>query len=84
MITTHPAYSLLEERAKKEALSIHKGERRVSIRPLVDISHLLSVVLDDLLESLRIENGVESYTELVKDMHFYPDLHGKVAVTIPI
>lgn len=33
-------------------------------------------VLADQLEKLRIEAGAESLTELTKDMHFYPDLHG--------
>ncbi|KAI0699834.1 Pentulose kinase [Cytidiella melzeri] len=33
-------------------------------------------VLHDELEKLRKENGAESFTELTKDMHFYPDLHG--------
>ncbi|KAH9950160.1 Pentulose kinase [Amylocystis lapponica] len=33
-------------------------------------------VLHDELEKLRIEAGVDSWTELTKDMHFYPDLHG--------
>jgi len=57
MITTHPAYPQLVERAKKESTSIHS-------------------VLADQLEKLRTEAGVESLTELTKDMHFYPDLHG--------
>jgi hypothetical protein len=33
-------------------------------------------VLHDELEKLRQETGAESFTELTKDMHFYPDLHG--------
>ncbi|KAJ3987591.1 Pentulose kinase [Lentinula detonsa] len=33
-------------------------------------------VLQDLLQKMKEENGVESLTELTKDMHFYPDLHG--------
>ncbi|KAI0092507.1 Pentulose kinase [Irpex rosettiformis] len=33
-------------------------------------------VLHDELVKLRRENGVESNTELTKDLHFYPDLHG--------
>ena len=35
------------------------------------------LVLHDELEKLRKENGAESLTELTKDLHFYPDLHGK-------
>ena len=33
-------------------------------------------VLHDELEKLKKEKNVESFTELTKDMHFYPDLHG--------
>ncbi|TFK74375.1 Pentulose kinase [Pluteus cervinus] len=33
-------------------------------------------VLDELLESLKIENKVDSLTELTKDLHIYPDFHG--------
>ena len=33
-------------------------------------------VLHDELEKLRVEAGAESFTELTKDMHMYPDLHG--------
>ncbi|KAG8708072.1 hypothetical protein FRC09_001461 [Ceratobasidium sp. 395] len=35
------------------------------------------VVLAEQLETLRQEAGVESLVELTKDIHFYPDLHGK-------
>ena len=38
--------------------------------------YVMSLVLHDELEKLRVEEGAESYTELTKDMHFYPDLHG--------
>ncbi|KDQ65060.1 hypothetical protein JAAARDRAFT_28723 [Jaapia argillacea MUCL 33604] len=57
MITTHPAYPKLVERAEKERTNIHQ-------------------VLHEILQKLCRENGVESATELTKDMHFYPDLHG--------
>ncbi|THH01759.1 hypothetical protein EW026_g1009 [Hermanssonia centrifuga] len=33
-------------------------------------------VLHDELEKLQAELGAESFTEITKDMHFYPDLHG--------
>lgn len=33
-------------------------------------------MLRDILEKLRVENNVESLTELTKDMHMYPDFHG--------
>ncbi|TDL29142.1 Pentulose kinase [Rickenella mellea] len=57
MITTHPAYPKLVERAKNENTNIHN-------------------VLADQLNHLRKEAGVENLTELTKDMHIYPDLHG--------
>ncbi|KAF9268339.1 Pentulose kinase [Marasmius fiardii PR-910] len=36
----------------------------------------IHVVLYDTLQNLKKEANVESFTELTKDMHFYPDLHG--------
>jgi FGGY-family pentulose kinase len=36
----------------------------------------MHVVLLDVLEKLRCENNVDTYTELTKDLHFYPDFHG--------
>ncbi|KAK7696484.1 hypothetical protein QCA50_001141 [Cerrena zonata] len=33
-------------------------------------------ILHRELEKLKVENEVETFTELTKDMHFYPDLHG--------
>ncbi|KAG1787702.1 uncharacterized protein HD556DRAFT_1408242 [Suillus plorans] len=33
-------------------------------------------VLLDVLEKLRNENNVHTYTELTKNVHFYPDFHG--------
>ncbi|EPQ59684.1 Pentulose kinase [Gloeophyllum trabeum ATCC 11539] len=57
MITTHPAYKELQEKAEKENTNIHE-------------------VLHDTLVKMKEENGVETFTELTKDLHFYPDLHG--------
>ena len=38
----------------------------------------LFVVLEETrkLEELRVENNVESLTELIKDLHVYLDFHG--------
>jgi len=33
-------------------------------------------VLHHELEKLRVQNKVDTFTELTQDMHFYPDLHG--------
>jgi ribulose kinase len=35
-------------------------------------------VLRDILEGMREEKKKESVTEVTKDLHFYPDLHGKL------
>jgi hypothetical protein len=40
-----------------------------------------SIVLLDVLEKLRCENNVDTYTELTKDLHFYPDFHGEISYT---
>ena len=37
------------------------------------------VIVHDELEKLRQEAQVESFTELTKDMHMYPDFHGTPA-----
>ena len=34
------------------------------------------LVLEEKLEKLRVENKVGSLTELIKDLHIYPDFHG--------
>jgi ribulose kinase len=36
----------------------------------------IHTVLDEILEKLRVEEKVESLTELTKDIHLYPDFHG--------
>ncbi|KAG1791840.1 uncharacterized protein HD556DRAFT_1444914 [Suillus plorans] len=36
----------------------------------------IHTVLLDVLEKLRHENHVDTYTELTKHIHFYPDFHG--------
>ncbi len=38
------------------------------------------VVLHDELERLRSEVKAENLTELTKDLHFYPDLHGEYRI----
>lgn len=70
MITTHPAYAELKSIAEERKVKIH-------------------VVLAETLEDLRLEaakasgKSAEDYTltELTKDIHFYPDLHGVSSVT---
>jgi len=37
-------------------------------------------VLHEILENLKIERRAESLTELTKDLHVYPDFHGKWAI----
>ncbi|CAA7269013.1 unnamed protein product [Cyclocybe aegerita] len=36
----------------------------------------IHTVLEERLEKLRTESAVETLTELTKDLHLYPDLHG--------
>ena len=40
------------------------------------MQHTSLAVLHDELERLREEAKAETLTELTKDLHFYPDLHG--------
>ena len=65
VITTHPAYPELQKLAKQQD-KIH-------------------IVLADLLEHLRVQEAKAAkkdpndfpLTELTKDLHMYPDLHGR-------
>ena len=41
------------------------------------------LVLHDELERLRSEVKAENLTELTKDLHFYPDLHGEYGIISP-
>lgn len=36
----------------------------------------IHVLLAEILENQKTESGAESWTEVTKDMHMYPDLHG--------
>ena len=92
MIKTHPAYSQLVELAEKQKTSIHTGTSATIPQTCATVvAAVLMImccccrcccccssdsVLHDELAKLRKENGAESFTELTKDMHFYPDLHG--------
>lgn len=74
MITTHPAYGRLKELASEQKKNIHQGRLFLSSDRFRSL--ICSIVLNDKLEELQKEEGVSSRTELTKDMHFYPDLHG--------
>jgi hypothetical protein len=39
------------------------------------------VVLEEKLEKLRVESNVDSLTELIKDIHVYPDFHGNTMLS---
>ena len=43
-----------------------------------------SIVLEEKLEKLRVENNVGSLTELIKDLHIYPDFHGNTMLSFLI
>ncbi|KAI0052638.1 Pentulose kinase [Auriscalpium vulgare] len=57
IITTHPAYAELKERAAKQQANIHE-------------------VLRQIMDEVKRAEGAGSWTETIKDMHLYPDLHG--------
>ncbi|CCM03980.1 uncharacterized protein FIBRA_06136 [Fibroporia radiculosa] len=57
MITTHPAYSKLQQLAEEQKTNIHD-------------------VLETELNKACKEHGAASWTDLTKEVHFYPDLHG--------
>ncbi|KAI0069267.1 Pentulose kinase [Artomyces pyxidatus] len=57
VITTHPAYVELKERAQNQGVNIH-------------------IVLREVMEEIRKAEGAESWAEVLKEMHLYPDLHG--------
>ena len=42
-----------------------------------EAQNAIHVVIGETLETLREDAGMVTLTELTKDMHFYPDLHGK-------
>jgi hypothetical protein len=44
----------------------------------------MHIVLGETLETLREDSGMETLTELTKEIHFYPDLHGKPGPPFPI
>ena len=44
----------------------------------------IHIILGETLETLREEAGIPTLTELTKDIHFYPDLHGKPGPPFPI
>lgn len=74
MITTHPAYSELKELADKQSVNIHQG---LVIARIASTSCSLSIsVLRETMDKICVAEGKDTWTEGLKDMHFYPDLHG--------
>ena len=49
-----------------------------------DSASFFFVVLEEKLEKLRVENDVGSLTELIKDLHVYPDFHGNTVFSFLI
>lgn len=75
MISTHPARLVLEKTASERGISIFEGK----VAHILLKKHSLirwSTVLEAELERLRKEMGVATLTELTRDLHFYPDIHG--------
>lgn len=78
ILSTHPARNVLEKTASERGVTNFEGEIILYLRgSYSNMSCFLSVlVLEEELERLRKEQGVESLIELTRDLHFYPDLHG--------
>jgi hypothetical protein len=85
IITTHPSYQELVKLGQEQKKNIHTGIYYPCLKLLHSSKTIqlfsafflfLSLVLEERLEKLRVENGVESLTELIKDLHVYPDFHG--------
>ncbi|KAG8903075.1 hypothetical protein FRB99_003781 [Tulasnella sp. 403] len=62
IITSHPAYNKLQELAKEKDESIYD---------------ILAQQLEDLRKAASTNGLNESLTGLTKDLHMYPDFHGK-------
>ena len=78
IITTHPAYPKLQERAEKEQRNVHDSTLYLIGYLLWYTSPISHTVLHETLEGLQYEAEADSLTELTKDVHLYPDFHGKV------
>jgi len=74
VIKSHAAYPKLLEASEKQKMNIFTCEH-ISYFPRCCTNIL--TVLHDILEEIRVHDGVETFTEVTKDVHFYPDLHGK-------
>jgi hypothetical protein len=74
-IKTHPAYNELLKITEERKSNIHEGE--IPSLGHKDIAHGVLLVLHDQLVKIQKEEGFETFTEVIKDMHMYPDLHGK-------
>jgi hypothetical protein len=78
MINDHKAYPELKALAEEQKTDVHSGDhppylivRRASLS-------YFALVLHDLLVKMQEDQGFSCFTELVKDMHMYPDLHGQL------
>ncbi|KAF8883452.1 FGGY family of carbohydrate kinase [Infundibulicybe gibba] len=73
ILTTHPAYPQLVElgcNREKASTFVHASLYHITSGPNI------TLVLQEMLDKLCAEGGVESVTELTKHLHLYPDLHG--------
>lgn len=48
----------------------------IEVVEMGDVLTFTTSVLAEILENQKTESGAESWTEVTKDMHMYPDLHG--------
>ncbi len=82
MLTTHPAYNKLVELGKEQKKNIHVG--RYDYSRCSSLSLIPFTVLQEMLAKLKAESKADSLTELTKDIHLYPDLHGTCPSTLII
>ena len=77
MITTHKAYPELKELAAQRKTNIHQGTSHLPDTLYIHCTDcFFHSVLRDTLEEIRTKEGADSWTQMLKDLHFYPDLHG--------
>ena len=79
ILTNHPAYPELVKIGKEKQKNIHTGT--LTFHYFWPFNRRLPStfipVLQETLDGLQAEQGLESLLELTKDLHMYPDLHGQ-------
>jgi hypothetical protein len=77
ILTNHPAYPELTKIGKEKQKNIHASTLTLFIIFYSSTAVYPPIlVLQETLDGLQAEQGLESLLELTKDLHMYPDLHG--------